>query len=186
MPMALSVLSSSPPFMNRDGYVNLRLTFSGTYTGDPINIQALGIVNLTPTEFSKLLIPRVAGAADGKDFAIGNTLTITGVTTANPGVVTTAEPHTLQTGDAVVIAGVVGATQANATTVATVLTATTFSIPINVSGTYSEGGAVTATPSMRWAGVARLYTRGTSTESSSTVATTVDLPIIWRKSVVVA
>lgn len=181
MPVAQSLLSSTPPFMNRDGQILIRLTFSGTYAGHVIDLQALRIPLLTPEQFSNLTFQRTGGAADGKDYKIQNTLTVTGVTTANPGVVTTAEPHNLTTGDTVVIANVGGATQANTTTTATVLSATTFSIPVNVSGSYTSGGTVTVTPALDWCGVLRLYTAGTSTESSSTVATTVDLPIVWRK-----
>lgn len=72
-------------------------------------------------------------------------LTITGVTTANPGVVTVGSTAVLQTGQTVVIAGVAGATQANGTWTATVINATTLSIPVNVTGTYSGSGA-TLTP----------------------------------------
>jgi len=65
---------------------------------------------------------------------------ITGVTTANPGVVTTTSAHGLTTGQLVAINGVAGATQANGVWVVTVLSTTTFSIPVNVTGTYSSGG----------------------------------------------
>jgi hypothetical protein len=67
---------------------------------------------------------------------------VTGVSTANPGVVTCGAAHGLVTGDTVQITGVVGATQANVTAVATVTNSTHFSIPVNVTGTYSSGGAV--------------------------------------------
>jgi hypothetical protein len=67
---------------------------------------------------------------------------VTGVSTANPGVVTCGAAHGLVTGDTVQITGVVGATQANVMAVATVTDSTHFSIPVNVTGTYSSGGAV--------------------------------------------
>lgn len=71
------------------------------------------------------------------------TATIAGITTANPAVVTTVEPHGLATGNDVGIRGVLGATQANANWAVTVLSPTTFSIPFNVTGTYTSGGTVT-------------------------------------------
>lgn len=67
--------------------------------------------------------------------------TITGVSTANPGVVTTSAAHGLTTGAEVGIIGVAGATQANGIWKVTVLSTTTFSIPVNVTGTYSGSGA---------------------------------------------
>jgi hypothetical protein len=70
---------------------------------------------------------------------------ITGVTTANPGVVTTTTAHGLVTGQLVAVAGVTGATQANGVWVVTVISATTFSVPVNVTGTFSSTGG-TFTP----------------------------------------
>ena len=67
---------------------------------------------------------------------------ITSVTTANPSVITTSEDYPLNTGQTVVISGVGGATQANGTWVVTALTATTFSIPVNVTGAYNAGSGV--------------------------------------------
>jgi len=64
---------------------------------------------------------------------------ITGVSTANPGVVTVPN-HGYVTGDTVTIASVGGATQANGTWDITVLTVNTFSIPVDVTGTYTSGG----------------------------------------------
>lgn len=69
---------------------------------------------------------------------------ITGVTTANPGVIT-ATAHGLTTGQTAFVAGVAGATQANGTWAVTVLTANTVSIPVNVTGAYTSGGTITAT-----------------------------------------
>jgi hypothetical protein len=68
--------------------------------------------------------------------------TITGVTTANPATVTTSTPHGLATGNSVQITGILGATQANVTTTVTVTDSTHFSIPVNVTGSYSSGGQV--------------------------------------------
>lgn len=68
--------------------------------------------------------------------APGTANQITGITTANPGVVTTSSAHGLTTGAVVGIAGTTGATQANGVWVVTVLSSTTFSIPVNVTGTF--------------------------------------------------
>jgi hypothetical protein len=77
----------------------------------------------------------------------GNTQTITGMTTANPTVITTTAAHgfisgqqvLVNTGTAFVATGTLPTTKAYT---ATVLSATTFSIPFNYTGTYTSGGAV--------------------------------------------
>jgi hypothetical protein len=75
---------------------------------------------------------------------------ITGITTANPGVVTTTVPHGFATGDTVTIAGVVGAPEANGTWTVTVLSDNTFSIPVNVTDTWTSGGTVTHSTGQSW------------------------------------
>lgn len=92
--------------------------------------------------------PLSLGTDDAKRFVLLDFSTVigggvAGVSIANPGVVTTNSAHNLTTGDVVQIASVGGATQANGIFPVTVLSATTFSIPINVSGTYTSGGTVT-------------------------------------------
>jgi hypothetical protein len=81
-------------------------------------------------------------------------LTITGVSTATPGVVTTSANHGLSDGDRVVItklAGAVGQVLNNNTYMVDVLSATTFAlydiygVPVPVLGTYTSGGQVTKT-----------------------------------------
>ncbi len=76
----------------------------------------------------------------------GNANTITGMTTANPTVITTTSAHGFITGKQVNIntgtAFVATGTVPNGNYVATVLSATTFSIPYNYTGTYTSGGAV--------------------------------------------
>jgi len=83
--------------------------------------------------------------------------TISGVSTANPTVVTTAAAHGLTTGNQVTITGIVGATQANGTWAVTVTDATHFTVPVNVTGTYASGGKVylaslNVAPNFFWAG----------------------------------
>lgn len=69
--------------------------------------------------------------------------TITGITRANPGVVTTSAPHGFNTGKSIFISGVVGMTQVNNTWfTVTSLSSTTFSIGVNTSSytAWSSGG----------------------------------------------
>jgi uncharacterized phiE125 gp8 family phage protein len=64
---------------------------------------------------------------------------------ANPSVITTATPHYLVTGDIVTVAGVAGSTpDVNGARLVTVLSATTFSIPVNVT-VGGTGGTVRRT-----------------------------------------
>lgn len=76
----------------------------------------------------------------------GSVLTVSGITNANPGVVTTALNHGYATGQIVQINGALGMTSVNGVNLtATVLSPTTFSIGISTStlGTYTGGGVVT-------------------------------------------
>ena len=74
---------------------------------------------------------------------VGSSLTITGITSANPAVVTTSLNHGYSSGQTVTIAGV-SPSGFNGTFVATVLTENTFSIPLNATSlTYVSGGVVT-------------------------------------------
>jgi hypothetical protein len=76
--------------------------------------------------------------------------TVTGATATNPIQISSAN-HGLQTGDRVIISGVVGNTSANGTFPVTVIDANTFSIPVRANGYYSGGGtwsqATETTPS---------------------------------------
>jgi hypothetical protein len=77
-----------------------------------------------------------------------NLKTITGISKANPGVVTTSAAHGLSTGDVVLLQSVGGMTEVNLLYfTATVLTPTTFSIGVDTSGytTYTSGGSVCQT-----------------------------------------
>jgi hypothetical protein len=72
-------------------------------------------------------------------------LHISGVTKANPGVITTREPHELTTGDTVTVSNVGGMTELNGNTyTVTVITSTTFSIGVSTTGytTYLNLGEV--------------------------------------------
>lgn len=66
--------------------------------------------------------------------------TITGVTNANPAVVTDAD-HGLTSGTVIKITGVVGATGVNGSNLAiTRLSSSTFSVPVAAGGAYVSGG----------------------------------------------
>lgn len=70
---------------------------------------------------------------------------ISGITKAAAGVITTAVAHGLASSQSVLLAGIGGMTQLNnVTTTATVISPTSFSIPINTTnyGTYTSGGVV--------------------------------------------
>lgn len=82
---------------------------------------------------------------------LGHTLSISGISIANPAVITTTAAHNLSTGDSVFIYGVVGAATAletlvnNQFFVITVTGATTFTIPVNNVTAWTSGGIVAAT-----------------------------------------
>jgi hypothetical protein len=76
---------------------------------------------------------------------VGSSLVISGVTNANPAIVTTTLNHGYTGTQTVVIAGATGVTGLNGTFTASVLSQTTFSIPLNTitAGTYTGNGVVT-------------------------------------------
>ena len=79
----------------------------------------------------------------------GSELTVTNITKANPGVVTTGILHQYTTGDTVVMTEVLGMTSVNGVTyTVTVLSPYTFSVGVNTSsyGTYTGGGICTPNP----------------------------------------
>ncbi len=86
---------------------------------------------------------------------------ITGVTNANPAVITTAQPHLFQTGLSVTLAGT--GTSADGVRTVTRLSATTFSVPVASGGTAAAG---TATPNAANAQMSWDYTDGFSPESA--------------------
>jgi hypothetical protein len=70
------------------------------------------------------------------------TVSVTSSAIGNPGVVTTSAPHGLTSGDTVVIAGHTGSVPAiNGNHSVTVLTTTTFTIPVNIT-TGGTGGTI--------------------------------------------
>jgi Concanavalin A-like lectin/glucanases superfamily len=79
---------------------------------------------------------------------------ISGATNASPTVITVTSTSTMVSGSTVMIAGVGGNTGANGTWIATVLSGTTFSIPVNTTGAsaYTSGGTVTGSQTYTYAG----------------------------------
>ena len=80
----------------------------------------------------------------GVDFTLdplNASVPITSNSAANPSVVTTPVPHKLTTGDRVLISGVAGSNaDINGERVVTVLSATTFSVPVNATTSGGTGG----------------------------------------------
>lgn len=109
---------------------------------NPVQTNPLGVNAPQGNEVysSQLILPVAADPA-------GNAQTITGMTTANPTVITTTAAHgfisgqlvLVNTGTAFVATGTLPTSKPY---VATVLSATTFSIPFNYTGAYTSGGAV--------------------------------------------
>jgi hypothetical protein len=76
---------------------------------------------------------------------VGSILAVSGITNANPAVVTTDLNHGYATGQSVVMSGATGLTVLNNQTLtATVLSPTTFSVPVNTAtaGTYTGNGVM--------------------------------------------
>lgn len=77
---------------------------------------------------------------------VGSTLIVSGITNANPGIVTTNLNHGFVSGQVIQINGAQGMTSVNAVNFPiTVVSLTSFSIPVNATtlGTYTGGGVVT-------------------------------------------
>lgn len=90
-----------------------------------------------------------AAATGGAFSDAPDAATIVSSSVANPSVITTAAAHGLTTGDRVTIAGHTGSTpDINGTHTVTVLSATTFSIPINVTVAGADGTVTEAAPAV--------------------------------------
>lgn len=141
-------------------------TLQDTFVSGPLpECAALAVVGENGVNVTTLCvrIPTVtAGAIVGSV-----SKSVSGATDANPLVITTSASHTLQTGDIVTIASVGGNTLANGTFEITVLSPTTFSIPVDASAgsAYTSGGTVT------WSGVIGSIT---GTASPSVTGTSTD------------
>lgn len=80
-----------------------------------------------------------AGVISNGTVTLLETGSITGVTNANPAVITSALSN-VTTGTVVTIAGVTGATGVNGTHLATKIDANTFSVAVAAGGAYAGGG----------------------------------------------
>jgi len=109
--------------------------------GEPKMLQkADGSLKVTDVVHHGVLLKALAAVtADGDTKAASHdigasTVVVSTSSVANPSVIATATPHGLDSGDTVTIAGHAGSTPSiNGDHVATVLTPTTFTIPVNVT-----------------------------------------------------
>ena len=92
-------------------------------------------------------------------FVADSSKVITGITQANPGVITTSTAHGFSTGNLIYLSGIVGMTQLNGTVVTITSTgANTFSIGVNTTSytAYSSAGTAAKYPqaadALTWAG----------------------------------
>lgn len=119
-----------------------------TVVSDPVGVDVPAATNFWTRQCVTgsswpLNLTTVANASNGGKAGDCLGSKITGATNANPIVITTSGNHNLTSGDSVTIAGVGGNTAANVTgSTATVLSATTFSIPVTGNGAYTSGGYV--------------------------------------------
>lgn len=121
-----------------------------TYDYHPAN-RVMGIMNfITATNVKDLIVAdtkrlNIYNSNTNRLEYLGRTLTITGITNASPGQVTTSSNHGLSDGDRVFIYGVSGMTQVNNTEFTITSTgANTFTIGVNTIpySAYSSGGTV--------------------------------------------
>jgi hypothetical protein len=126
-------------------FPGLWLSMSGLDLQDSYHLLTSGPANSQYQEFKRITVV--------------NSVAITNITQANPGVVTTGANHGYTTGNLVGIQSVVGMTAVNNLSFTiTVLTPTTFSIGVNTTayGAYASGGVVsngliTVQGPLRWA-----------------------------------
>lgn len=149
----------APRELRRLGATNWTLTtiaFTPTVTA-PASVSGMS-QGYTTAKYSYQYVVTAIGA-DGVEEsaastrAVGTAVSITGVTQANPGVVTTASAHGLVVGDPLQIAGIVGMTQLNGNTytVASVPSTTTLTlkdssgneVDTTAFGAYASGGTLT-------------------------------------------
>lgn len=110
--------------------------------GDADGAAEMMYFNATPVLTTGSLTSGGFTFVDAGTYQYGPTLTITGITQAAAGVVTTSAAHGLATGDSVLIYGTTGMLQiAGEIYTVTVTGATTFTIPVATNGTGFTGAA---------------------------------------------
>jgi len=121
----------------RDGLTKANVTYQVTGDAD----DGVIVQNLAP--FTADLVPPTGDTPVDYTLDVDNTsIVIVSNTLANPSVVTTATPHRLVTGQTVFIAGVITSNPTiNGERVVTVISPTTFSVPVNVT-TAGTGGTI--------------------------------------------
>jgi hypothetical protein len=133
-------------------------TLLDTFSYGPLSEAAALTLAAGGTVLAMRIPTTTAGAVAKKA-----TKSVSGATVADPSVITTTTDHGLVTGDVVTIAAVGGTTTVNGTWVVTVISSTTFSVPIAGVGAYTSGGTVTplgAINSNTAAGAAEIYFTG--------------------------
>lgn len=89
-----------------------------------------------------------SGIGSGGTVTVVTALTVAGATNATPIVITTSGAHGLESGNRVIISGVLGNTRANGTFTITKVDSTNFSLDGSYgNGTYTSGGTITQTQS---------------------------------------
>lgn len=110
----------------------------------------------------------------GSDFQMyssvaGTPIVISGNTAANPSVITTATPHGLSSGMTVVISGSNSTPSINGSRVVTVISATTFSVAVNVTVAGTAGSIATSNISISIGEpVKAVYTASLKVDASNT------------------
>lgn len=111
------------------------ITYATSWQSAAAGTASVQYFNATPVLTTTNLATGGLSFIQAGTYQYGPTLTISGITQANPAVVTTSTNHGLATGDAVLIYGTTGMLQiAGEVYTVTVLSATTFSINVNSSG----------------------------------------------------
>jgi hypothetical protein len=133
-------------YNNTSGQVRSNLydvSGSITLSGDPFVSPANGNFGLNGAAAGASC--RAAGRGNLPQTSSSLSGSVTGATNANPIVITTSANHGLASGATVTIASVGGNTNANGTWTVTVLSPTTFSIPVAGNANYTSGGTWSAT-----------------------------------------
>lgn len=143
-----------------------------TYDYHP-GLPVMGIMNfVTATNIKELIVAdtkflNLYDTTTNRLNSINRTMAITGISNANPGVVTTGAAHNLSTGDKVFIYGVLGMNQVNNIE---------FTIIRTGANTFSIGVDTTAYTAYAAGGTAELIYSGTSTAPASDFFSWVNYP----------
>lgn len=143
-----NVSATSPTILTTASPNGLTTGRSITITGSNSTPSIDGIYQVTvlsPTTFSIPVNVTNNGVTAITNIAIQQTTTISAISVANPTVVTTTTPHNLLTGETINITGSNSTPNINGPQIVTVLSPTTFSIPINVTAAGTTGSFLSPT-----------------------------------------